>query len=130
MTNNERLWVSVSEAVRLTGKSERTVRRWMAGGKVPTRDNAAGLQVGLTGEMVVRGRQEEATPDMPDMAARVVELEADARRLQALLEQVTGERDYLRQALAAALTLQQKALPKPSGNPWWQFWRRSEQAAV
>jgi len=47
-----------------------------------------------------------------------------------LLEQLTGERDYLRQALAAALTLQQKTLPKPSGNPWWQFWRHSEQAAV
>jgi hypothetical protein len=76
-------------------------------------------------------------PDTDMTAAQLAQALAQCDSLRAecdLLRQrvadLAGERDYLRQALAAALTLQQKALPKPSGRPWWQFWRRSEQAAV
>lgn len=125
MTDNGHTWVSVSEAVRLTGKSERTIRRWMTGGKVPTRDTLAGMEVGLAGNLVNHDRRTPATPDMPDLAVRVAELEASVRHCQALLEQVTGERDYLRSALAASLTTTQKLLPARAGQPpWWRFWRR------
>lgn len=125
MTDNGHIWVNVSEAVRLTGKSERTVRRWMTGGKVPTRDTLAGLEVGLTGELVKEGTQATATPDTPDMTTKVTELETSVRHLQALLEQVTGERDYLRQALATSLTTQKLLPGADHSHPWWQFWRRT-----
>lgn len=129
MTDNGHVWVSVSEAVRLTGKSERTVRRWMTGGRLAVRDDAGTLVVGVPPELVPDDRQATATPDMPDMATKVAELEADVRRLQALLEQVTGERDYLRSALAASLSTTAKLLPERSGQrPWWRFWRRDAAA--
>ena len=125
MTDSGHVWVSVSEAVRLTGRSERTVRRWMTGGRLAVRDDAGTLVVGVPPELVPDDRQAQATPGTPDMTAKVAELEASVRHLQAMLEQVTGERDYLRSALAASLTTTQKLLPERSGQrPWWAFWRR------
>jgi len=57
------------------------------------------------------------------LQTQIAALRAELDKCQALAEQLTGERDYLRQALAAALTLQQKALPERTGRTWWAFWR-------
>lgn len=123
-------WVSVSEAVGRLGKTERTVRRWVSGGRLPWRQGATGLEVDVAGFRQADDRPEEAPPDL---AGQVAALQAEVRHLQAMLDRVTGECDYLRQAHAAALTLQQ-ALPErtvtagpasPQPAPWWQFWRRS-----
>lgn len=126
MSENGHLWVSITEAVRLTGKSERTVRRWVAGGRLSIRHDAGLLVVGLPGDLLAHDRQAEATPDAADMAAEIAALQAQLQACQALAAEVTGERDYLRQALAAALTLQQKQLTEHTGRTWWQFWKRGE----
>jgi len=59
----------------------------------------------------------DVAADRDRMAGRVDDLTRQ-------VDDLTGERDYLRSALAAALTLQTKALPAPHSRPWWQFWRR------
>ncbi|MHB1318181.1 MAG: hypothetical protein ACYCYF_06135 [Anaerolineae bacterium] len=73
----------------------------------------------MTGDPLAYDRQVPPTPDMPDMAGKVADLEADVRRLQAARGQVTGERDYLRPALAARLSTAVKLPPAQAGQrPW------------
>jgi hypothetical protein len=115
----ELTWLTVVEAAHATGKSERTIRRWMAGGKV----TRSGALVGLPAtsaipDMTATGEVAEV-PDTPDMA----QLRAELDKVTALLTEVTGERDYLRQAHAAALTripqLPEKA-ESLTPRPWWR----------
>lgn len=126
MTGDGYLWVSVSEAARLTGKSERTVRRWMAGGRLQKKDNVGELVVGVPPDLVTYDRQGRTTSDNAPLQTETLRLQAEVDKLSEIVRQLTGERDYLRQALAAALTAQQKALPEHTARPWWALWRRSE----
>ena len=50
----------------------------------------------------------------------------EVARLQELLDEVRADRDYLRQALATALSTQ-KLISAPGQRRWWEFWRESEE---
>ena len=69
----------------------------------------------------------DTTGSLDKMAAEMAELKAEVEKLQRLLEEVKGERDYLRQALTAALATQQKLIEaRPyfeSPRRWWEFWK-------
>ena len=53
--------------------------------------------------------------------ARVTQLEADVACLQALLSEVIGERDYLRQVHTMALASQQKLVEAPRSRWRWPW---------
>jgi len=58
------------------------------------------------------------------LEAQLATAESARAGLQALLDQVTGERDYLRQALATALALQHRAIEAPPARRWRWPWQR------
>ena len=64
---------------------------------------------------------------LPQSLAQCAEPGSECAMLRQRVADVVSDRDYLRQALAAALTTTQKLLPEriPS-RPWWQFWRRGD----
>lgn len=133
MTDERHEWVSVSEAVGKLGKSERTIRRWITRGRLPSRDGVDGLEVDIAGKLPLDDRPESGESQAPpDLAGQVAELQAEVRHLQAMLEAVTGERDYLRQAHAAALGTQRLLVENASAarsRPWWRFWERDSDSA-
>jgi excisionase family DNA binding protein len=134
------LVVTVAEAARRFGKSVRTVRRWMAEGRLPAVETPTGRMVDLSGffrpgEGAEPGRREAArggpadAPDAAELERQVARLQGEVEKLNALVQQLSGERDYLRQALAAALGVQRMLLATradapPPHRPWWRFWER------
>jgi excisionase family DNA binding protein len=133
--DDQPLLVTIAEAARRFGKSPRTIRRWIMDGRLPAIDTPTGKMVDLSG---FAGPGEDGPPDRtgaekgPDTAAlelEIIRLQGEVAKLDALVQQMSGERDYLRQALAAALGTQKMLLAeraaaaRPS-RPWWKFWAR------
>lgn len=128
-------WVTISEAVGLLSLSERTIRRYVADGNLSSRRERGRLWVNLADILPAPATP---TPDTPDSPAKVAKLQAEIDRLQALLQAATEDRDYLRQALATALTTQQKlieaTLPTPlrqaqdvAARPRWRWpWSKTD----
>lgn len=124
-------WVTIATATDLLQKSDRTIRRWIEGGKLPSQrqpDNS--LLVDISGFEIPT----VDTKDINAMRARLDLLEAQ----NALL---TSERDFLRSALAAAMDTQRalieaqvskddnrqgkdsdEAEPSIDKGKWWKFW--------
>ncbi len=94
-------WPTVSEAVGILNLSERTIRRYIANGKLPTCKVKGKLRVKISGT-------KPAMPDTPDnLQAEIKHLEAEIKRLKSLLEEVKEDRNHLRQINAALLSNQQ-----------------------
>jgi hypothetical protein len=140
--DDQPLLVTVTEAARRFGKSLRTIRRWMVEGRLVVVDTPVGKMVDLSGfakpgedvppDATGTAKLPGATP-APELAAlelQVTRLQGEVEKLNVLAQQLTGERDYLRQALAAAMGMQKMILAErsmavqPLSRPWWQFWRR------
>lgn len=129
--------VTLEEACAVFGLSRRTVQRYLADGRLKGEKvggrwlvDAPAIRPSVTSDA-----PEEATTRQSDLTRQLSEVTQErdtlARQVGALtekLEAVTGERDYLRDALAASLTLSQRLLPEraesTSQPPRWQFWRR------
>ena len=135
MAEEQAQWVTVRAAVKLTGISERTVRRRIREGAWPSRQGATGLEVDIGGMPMAQAEAEQAPQAEAAPVAGVAELQAELRHCQAMLDAVTAERDYLRVAHAAAL----RALPsgteqamatsetstsKPRASWWQRLWGR------
>ena len=128
MDTNEQ-WLTVRGAARALGKSERTIRRWVASGKIPADRDTGGLLVDVAG--LTPGH----ATTTPDVAGEVAALRAEIERLGDLLAEVRAERDYLRaalsnaQAVAMSLTGEQRLLTERAGEPRRRFrwpWQRGE----
>ena len=125
MGDNEQ-WVTVSEAVGIYGKSERTVRRWVREGKLQSKTERNKLYV-LAPDFAPDLRQaKKGAPDIQELQVKIEKLEMDVEAKAAIIEQLTGERDFLRQAHAASLSqiqiLIEAETEKKSGKKWWRFW--------
>jgi hypothetical protein len=115
-------WITINEAVSYFDRSERTLRRWIKAGTIRSKRVKNRVYV------VVYDTKADIEPDMsaaePDTSAIVV-LEAEVKRLTDLLDQANADRDYLRQAHAAALS-KIPAIEAHASEPprrWWQFWK-------
>jgi len=115
-TGDRERWCTIQEAAGQLGKSERTVRRMVSANKLAYKRDGRRLLVNLAGVV-------PAETDRVDMTVEVARLQAQVDKLTVLVDQLTGERDYLRSALASALRLQQAAIEAPKARQWWQFWR-------
>jgi len=86
-------WVTVTEAVKLLGKSERTIRRWMAKGRLPSRSEGRSVLVDVTGE---RQAQRHDTPVIEPDTDRLEELSESIKKLYSRVQRLTKERDRLK----------------------------------
>jgi excisionase family DNA binding protein len=128
--------VSIDEAAQILGLSRRTIERRLTDGRL------SGHRQGVRWLVDVPVSHDAPTPfpDRRDDAKtrKLSEVTRERDELARRVADLEGERDYLRQALAAALTLSQQLLPEraeaPSSpttsttgettRPRWQFWRR------
>jgi methyl-accepting chemotaxis protein len=145
MTDTDRQadrWVTIAEAATILGKSTRTIRRYVAQGKLGADKSKSPMLVRVsdmtdtvadtvadTGGQVadidrqasdtLRATIQDLERKVDRLAAANDRLEAANDRLQDLLERAEGEVDYLRQALAASMGNQQKLLEAQTGRRSW-----------
>ena len=120
------LWVTVREAAERLGKSERTIRRWIAAEKLRVDRTTPVMRVDIAGHVYDNAGQtpvgdvtmpvsDRTTPGVD--AGRVAELEAEVTRLSAVLAEVRDalqdartERDDWKAALAENMRQSQRLL--------------------
>jgi regulator of replication initiation timing len=138
-------WRTIAEAATALGKSTRTIRRYVAQGKLEADKSESPMLVNvadMTDKLADKRptRVDKWRTEIDNLEARIQELEAEAQglrakvdrlaadndrleaandRLQDVLDQVQSERDYLRQAHAASLSTQQKLLEAQTGRRSW-----------
>lgn len=120
-------WVTISEAVGLLSLSERTIRRYIADGSLPNRRERGRLLVNLA-DILEREPVTSGPPESPGITGKAdQDCLAEVRRLSDLLEEVRGERDYLRQLHAMSQAkLIEATNPTPARPRWWWPWSRTE----
>ena len=135
MDTTETRWVTVAVAAEALGKSERTIRRWVASGKLPTDRTTPAILVDIAGHMPPRGvPKPEGDTTMPDVAGEVAALRAEIERLREALDTCQAERDRLwqsldnAQAIALALIGEQRLLTERASGPrrWRWPWQSRE----
>jgi hypothetical protein len=109
MTEQGAIWLTVSQAAIRLGRSERTVRRWVDLGRLPIDKTKTPFVVNIEGEV----HTETDTPDTGEPSGEVA-------RLQELLHEIRADRDYLRQALATALSTQAMIEAPKERLTFWQ----------
>jgi len=130
--------VSISEAARLTGKSRRTIQRYVATGKLSLSHNGTTEKVIDISELIrVFGEinKEEVTPnDTPkivSMSHRVThdndssELENELLKKEIeFLKQRLEDKDAHIDSLKNAMLLIESKLPSTPAKKSWQFWKK------
>lgn len=134
-------WVTIPEAVAHFDRNERTIRRWIKRGTIRHK-NEGGRALVLVYALSDKGpdRQPDIGPDTDRPGPDAAELEAirgENRELRARLEEVSRQRDYLEQALAAAMSKipqiearasdpesnLDSAIAEKRRRWWWEFWK-------
>lgn len=131
--------VTLSEAARLTGKSRKTIQRYVAGGRLSLSQAVHGEKsidiaelVRVFGELshsvpetapvtMSQAVQPKVTPDVAALEDRIRQLEAQVQTKDAILAAQERHLTSLEQALRLL-----EGPPKPSEDPpkprrWWQF---------
>ena len=119
--------VSISEAAKLTGKSRKTIQRYVADGRISLSQDVAGRKGIDTSELArVLGPLSQPSMDMshatvtqpvpPNVAARLATLESENAVLRAQLEAKDQNLDDLRQSLRL---LEDKTTK--TRRRWWLF---------
>lgn len=127
-------WVTISEAVGLTGKSERTIRRYIADGSLANRREKGRVFVNLTD---ILQATESPPPGESDSLAEVAKLQAEVTRLSDINTILERElEDWKRQsgkweAQAALLTAvignQPKTIEAPNPPSRWRWpWSKTQ----
>jgi len=124
-----RHWASVKEAMELTGRSERTIRRWMKAGKIAVDRSGPGTRVDIAGLIPAM------PPHSDTMTGEAVAMQREIDMLTAEVARLQADNDRLWQSLAnsqaLAMSLSQKALPAPEPRrtvlEWLGFRRRPEE---
>lgn len=117
-TNSQPDWVPIAQATGITGRSERTLRRWVQEDRIPhTRD---GRRI-----LVDVSMYRQATPGIImaetgvlDMQARVSNLQNQVEMLQGVIDRQDSYIQFLQEMLREQ---QPRALPEPRKFRWpWQ----------
>ena len=92
MTEQEAKWVRVGEAARILDKSERTVRRWMTGGKIPVDRTKDTVLVDISGIDISKPDISEETPDVDTLLSDVDRLQSDTAQLMSDVDRLEVEK--------------------------------------
>ncbi len=127
MTGDSQQWVTVPEAGRLLNKSERTIHRWVSSGRLPSRKESGRLLVDVSDVLPVTGVSDPSSmavlrSKVTDLQGQVDILQSEVDNLRDLVDRQDREIEFLRQAHAAALRLQQVAIEQPKRS-WWPPWK-------
>lgn len=116
-------WTPIDKAAALSGKSDRTLRRWVASGKLAHKRESGRLYVDLSSPVLA---SDETLPitDIATARQQIATLTAELATVKAVLSEVIGERDYLRQVHAMSLASQQKLIEAP--RRWRWPWSKTE----
>ncbi len=124
-------WYTIAEAVKATGKGDRTLRRWVASNKLPNKRQGRRLFVDLSGVDLVTDIDSDIVIDIDTDQVTIARLEAELAGMGREVDRLAAEVDYLRQAHAVALskipaieatTGEQAPKPDPPRR-WWQVWK-------
>jgi len=128
-------WRTITQAAAELSRSDRTIRRWLESGRIEADRSKTPLRVNIADKLQTVA---ETTPDTDRLQTDVDRLTADNATLEAVLSEVRGERDHLRQALDTSQTLLdqqqrltqtltgQRLIEAPGPKKWWQVWRSDE----
>jgi chromosome segregation ATPase len=135
-------WITIAQAVELTGKSGRTIRRWMKTGKVNFKRDQRRVFIDRTSLDRTRpdvDRTGDRTVDrtLPDAEKEIVRLTGEIEKLEAINTRMDAEMERLQQDLsdwksqAAALIAlavdQKKLIEAGTGRRRWRWpWQRGE----
>lgn len=115
-------WQTIPEAARTLGKSERTIYRWAAAGRIP-------VDRSVTPTVVNVGNVGAGTPMAARVADRELEgLRAELARKDERIRELTAERDYLRLLAGTLATGQQKAIEASRPVHRWRWpWQKERE---
>lgn len=122
-------WTPIDKAAALSGKSGRTLRRWVASGKLAHKREAGRLYVDLSSPVLASDVALPTTDidnELTEVRQQIATLTTELASVKAVLNEVIGERDYLRQMLAMSLSSQQKLIEAPARPRWWWPWSKTE----
>ena len=128
-------WVTVQEASRLLNRSERTVHRMAADGRLSARKESGRLFVNVADAEIETTDKESDVSEAMSLRLELAEARGEVGKLSAIVNQLTDERDNLRgdikfyQSEVAALTqvTQRLALEPPKRRrSWWPPWGRGD----
>lgn len=138
-------WVTIEQAIVQLGKSERTIRRWVAAGRLPVDKSVIPHKVDIATELAGQegitssdsGRPSGAGSDVDRFQAEIDRLSdrldnaiAETLRLQAdkdkLEEKLEADKTFLQNALAEALVNQRKLIEAGQPRRWRWPWQRED----
>lgn len=96
-------WVTVDEAQRILGVSQRTVYRWISNGQLTSEKRGKST-------FVLIDESQDTADSSSQLADKVAALEAELKTKNHYIEHLESEVDYLRQGLAATLSQNQKLI--------------------
>jgi len=122
-------WVTVAEAVKASGKTDRTIRRWAATSKIPSKRDGQRLLIDISGVAVKRDIDTNIDAFSISIdKATIAKLEAEAEGLRAMVATLEAEAEGWKgqaAALTGIINNQQKLIEaKADYPPRWQFWRK------
>ena len=128
MTDNDGKWLAVADAAAILGISPRSVRRWAAEGTLRVDRTKRPYLVLVSSQRLAEAGQRPDMADVTDTVATDLDrlraenegLRAEIGHLRERVQELVQERDYLRNALAAALMPTQRMLEATPRRRWWQ----------
>jgi len=150
MTDDAVKWVTIADAVIALGKSDRTLRRWVAGDKLPHKREQGRILVDISefiDDIVITpigddigASMPDAEPDIADDKAsdidtliELAELRKELKAKGETIDRQQTEIDFLRETLereqSLVLSAQQKLIEAVTDERdkerrrWWEFWK-------
>lgn len=124
------IWMSKQEAAWYLGKSERTISRWVASGKLPKREVATGLIVGISRTITNKVPRETDNLELENLRSEVLHLRAELERLTLLTDTLTlrikdleRDKESWREHAESALMNQRLMIESRQKRRWWPWSR-------
>jgi hypothetical protein len=124
------IWVTKQEAAWYLGKSERTISRWIASGKLPKREVATGIMVGVSKALTDTIPNDTDSVELRNLRSEVVQLRAELERLTLLADTLTlrikdleRDKEFWREHAESALMNQRLMIESRQKHRWWPWSR-------
>ena len=124
------IWMSKQEAAWYLGKSERTISRWLVSGKLPKRELATGIEVGISRTVNSRAQKAPENTEAQNLRAEVLHLRVELERLTLLTDTLTlrikdleSDKESWRELAESALMNQRLVIETRQKRRWWPWSR-------
>ena len=125
---SDKIWVTKLEAAWRLGKSERTITRWVSNGKLPKREMATGVLVGLPEDMTDISPKDTDNLELMRLRVEAAQLRAELEQLTVVtdtlilqVEELRRDKERWRQQAESALMNQRLMLEVQKRRRWWPW---------